>query len=102
MLADAPPWWRVGQLDPVELGLLTGGMGDDRGIAAAADLAWFAVRAQAVLADRRGQARIRAGEAELLQLVEQRRRPQVGVGGPPPTGGGRAPAAAGSSPGTGR
>lgn len=77
--ADAPRGWRIRQFEPVPLGLLARWMRDDRDVAAARDLAGFAMRAQLVHTDRRGQRRIRAGEPEPGQLVEQRRRPQVRV-----------------------
>lgn len=79
VLAHAPLRWRVGQLQPIPLGFFPGRMVDDRDIPAAGGLTRLAMRAQLVLADSRGQRRVRATEPQLEQLIEQRRRPHMRV-----------------------
>jgi len=79
VLAPAPVRGRVGQLDPVPLGLLTGRVLDHRDRATLGRGARLARRTQPPGPKGAGHRRVRAVVAQLEQLVEQRRGPQVRV-----------------------
>ena len=70
---------RVGQLEPVELGLLPGRVLDDRVRALGDVRARRAHRPQLAVADLPGEGLIRAVETERTQLVPQRHDPQMRV-----------------------
>jgi hypothetical protein len=78
-LAPAPVLGRVGQLDPVPLGLLPGRVLDHRDRPALDRDAPLARHPQTPDPQLPGQRRVRAGVAEPEQLVEQGRGPQVRV-----------------------
>ncbi len=83
--ASAPPpvRGRVGQIDPVPLGLLTGRVLDHRDRPPRRRSARLTRRAQATDAQLAGQRRIREPVAQLEQLVVERGGPQVRVLGQP-------------------
>jgi hypothetical protein len=83
VLTDIPRRWWVREFHPVELGFLARWVRDDRDVAAAGDLAGFAVRAQLMAAQRASERRVAAGVAQGGELVEQGRGPQVRVVGQP-------------------
>jgi len=79
VLAPAPVLGRVGQLDPVPLGLRPGRVLDHRNRPVLGRPARLTRRPQPAGSQLAGHRRVRAVIAEPEQLVEQRRRPQVRI-----------------------